>query len=202
MNILHLDASPQGIAASASRKLSAAAVARLQAKHASATVTCRDLSTHAPGHLNGLELSGFFTPADQWNDAQKTAMAPNLDILNEFLAADVIVIGTPMYNFGVPSSLKAWIDRVVRAGVTFKYGANGPEGLVTGKSLVILSSRGGVYSNTDWGRALDHQEQYLQDVLGFLGVKDCTRIRAEGTSMGPDMLKMAMDKAMEQIAAL
>ena len=129
-------------------------------------------------------------------------MAPNLDILNEFLAADVIVIGTPMYNFGVPSSLKAWIDRVVRAGVTFKYGANGPEGLVTGKSLVILSSRGGVYSNTDWGRALDHQEQYLQDVLGFLGVKDCTRIRAEGTSMGPDMLKMAMDKAMEQIAAL
>ncbi len=202
MNILHLDASPQGADASVSRQLSAAAVKRLQAKHAGATVTRRDLATDAPGHLSGIELGGFFTPPEQWNDAIKSAMALNGTILAEFQAADVIVIGTPMYNFGVPSSLKAWVDRVVRAGITFKYGANGPEGMVTGKSLVVLSSRGGVYEGTPWGAALDHQEKYLQDVMGFLGVKECTRIRAEGTNMGDEVKGKGVAAALAQIAAL
>jgi FMN-dependent NADH-azoreductase len=202
MNILHLDASPQGADASVSRQLSAAAVAQLKTKHAGATVTYRDLATNAPGHLSGLELGGFFTPPDQWNDAMKSAMALNGVILAEFQAADVVVIGSPMYNFGVPSSLKAWVDRVVRAGITFKYGANGPEGLVTGKSLVILSSRGGVYEGTPWGAALDHQEKYLQDVMGFLGVKECTRIRAEGTNMGDEVKGKAVAAALAEIAKL
>lgn len=202
MNILHLDASPQGADASVSRQLSAAAVARLQAKHAGATVTRRDLATDAPGHLSGIELGGFFTPADQWNDAMKSAMALNNTILAEFQAADVIVIGTPMYNFGVPSSLKAWVDRVVRAGITFKYGANGPEGMVAGKSLMVLSSRGGMYEGTPWGAALDHQEKYLQDILGFLGVTECTRIRAEGTNMGAEVKGKGVAEALAQIAAL
>jgi FMN-dependent NADH-azoreductase len=202
MNILHLDSSPQGAAASVSRQLSAAAVARLQAKHAGSTVVYRDLATDAPAHLTALDLAACYTPADQWNDAMKQTMVINTAILNEFQAADVIVIGVPMYNFGTPSSLKSWIDRVARAGVTFKYGANGPEGLVTGKSVVLLSSRGGIYEGTPWGPGLDHQEKHLQDFFGFLGIKDCTRIRAEGTNMGEDIKAKSVVQALEQIAAL
>ena len=202
MNILHLDASPQGAEASVSRQLSAATIAQLLAKNPGAKVTRRDLATDAPAHLTGLELGGFFTPPEQWNDAIKSGMALNNTILSEFLAADVIVIGTPMYNFGVPSSLKAWIDRVVRAGVTFKYTDKGPVGMVEGKALYVLSSRGGMYSNTDWGRALDHQEQYLQDILGFLGVKQCTRIRAEATNMGDEAKTKGVTAALAEIAAL
>ena len=107
-----------------------------------------------------------------------------------------------MYNFGIPSSLKAWVDRTVRSGVTFKYGAQGPEGIVTGKSLLILSSRGGVYEGTAWGPGLDHQEKYLQDIFAFLGIKDCTRIRAEGTNMGPEARAAGLETALAQIAAL
>jgi FMN-dependent NADH-azoreductase len=202
MNILHLDASPQGADASVSRQLSAAAVAQLKAKHAGATVTYRDLATNAPGHLGGLELAGFYIAREQWSDAIKASMGLSTAIMDEFQAADVIVIGTPMHNFGVPSSLKAWIDRVVRAGITFKYGANGPEGLVTGKSLVVLSSRGGVYEGTPWGAALDHQEKYLQDIMGFLGVKECTRIRAEGTNMGDEVKGKGVAAALAEIAKL
>ncbi len=202
MNILHLDSSPQSNDASVSRQLSKATVARLQAKHLGSTVVYRDLATHAPAHLSGLELGAFYTAPDQWNDAMKAAMVGNTEILNEFQAADVIVIGVPMYNFGMPSSLKAWMDRVIRAGITFKYTEQGPVGLVEGKSAIILSSRGGVYEGTTWGPGVDHQEKHLQDSFGFLGIKDCTRIRAEGTSMGDAVKSKAVADALAHIAAL
>ncbi len=202
MHILHLDASAQGAETSVSRQLSAAAVSRLKTKHSSARVTYRDLALNAPGHLSPLELGAYFSAPETWSDEVRGPMALNQALLDEFLAADLVVIGTPMYNFGIPSTLKAWVDRIVRTGVTFRYGAHGPEGMVTGKSLMILSSRGGAYEGTAWGPGLDHQEKHLQDIFAFLGVKDCTRIRAEGTNMGPEARAAGIVAALAEIAAL
>jgi FMN-dependent NADH-azoreductase len=147
-------------------------------------------------------LGAFFTAPDQWNDEMKEVMLLNTAILNEFQTADMIVIGVPMYNFGVPSGLKSWIDRLARAGITFKYGANGAEGLVKGKSVVILSSRGGVYEGTPLGPGLDHQEKYLQDFFAFLGITECIRIRAEGVSMGEANKAKSIADALTKIAEL
>jgi FMN-dependent NADH-azoreductase len=202
MKILHLDSSPQAFATSVSRQLSSAAVARLHVKYPNSTVVYRDLATDAPAHLTSADLAGVSTPAEQWNDKTKAVMVINDAILNEFQNADVIVIGVPMYNFSTPSSLKSWIDRVARAGVTFKYTDKGVEGLVKDKSVIILSSRGGFYEGTAWGPGLDHQEKYLQDFFAFLGITDCTRIRAEGTSMGESVKTNSINGALAQIAIL
>jgi FMN-dependent NADH-azoreductase len=118
------------------------------------------------------------------------------------LAADVVVIGAPMYNFGIPSQLKAWIDRVAQAGRTFKYGADGAVGLATGKRVIVASSRGGQYAGKPFEQALDHQEAYLRAVLGFLGMNDVTVVRAEGVAMGPDAKAAAMEAAHRQIDGL
>lgn len=202
MNILHLDSSPQALSMSVSRQLSSAAVERLHVKYPNSTVVYRDLATDAPAHLTSADLAGVSTPAEQWSDKTKAVMVINDAILNEFQKADIIVIGVPMYNFSTPSSLKSWIDRVARAGVTFKYTDKGVEGLVKGKSVVILSSRGGFYEETAWGPGLDHQEKYLQDFFAFLGVTDCTRIRAEGTSMGESVKTNSINQALAHILAL
>ncbi len=202
MNILHLDSSPQTLSTSVSRQLSSAAIARLHVKYPNSTVVYRDLATDAPAHLTSADLAGAFSPAEQWSEATKAVMVINDAILNEFQNADVIVIGVPMYNFSTPSSLKSWIDRVARVGVTFKYTEKGAEGLVKGKSVVILSSRGGFYADTAYGAGLDHQEKYLQDFFAFLGITDCIRIRAEGTSMGEPIKTNNINQALAQILAL
>jgi len=180
MKLLHLDSSILGDN-SASRELSAAIVARWQGAVPALAVTYRDLAGTPLPHLSGGSLTGA-DPAEA-ADAQC--------VLQEFLDADVIVIGAPMYNFGVPSTLKAWIDRVLVAGKTFRYTESGPQGLAGGKKVIIASSRGGAHQESGG----DFQESYLRFVLGFVGVTDIETVRAEGLAMSPQHRTDAMAAA-------
>ena len=188
MKLLHLDSSALG-ANSVTRELSAAIVARWQDAVPGLTVDYRDLDTNPLPHLTGGVLGGANADATAENDA---AMA-------QFLASDVIVIGAPMYNFGVPSTLKAWIDRVAVAGKTFRYTENGPEGLAGGKRVVIASGRGGIYGDSS---PADFQEAYLRQVFGFLGISDIEFVRAEGVAYSPQHRTDAMTAAHAAIPAL
>jgi FMN-dependent NADH-azoreductase len=189
MKLLHLDASALG-AYSVSRGLTAAIVAEFVQNHPGVEVTYRDLHAAPLGHW-GL-------PAGE-NDP---AAAESAAVLEEFLAADVVVIGAPMYNFSITSSLKAWIDRITVAGKTFQYTANGPEGLAGGKRVVIASSRGGVYSQGAPAASMDFQEPYLRAIFGFLGVTDIEFVRAEGVAMSDDHKAKAVGGAIASIGSV
>jgi FMN-dependent NADH-azoreductase len=202
MNVLHLDSSPLG-SASVTRQIGAAVAAELAGDAGS--VTYRDLAAQPIDHLDGALLAamrpaaGSTPPTDA---AVTTGLALNEELVTELFAAEAIVIGAPMYNFSVPTQLKAWIDRIAQAGRTFRYTAAGPEGLAGGRKVVIVSARGGVYAGTAYETALDHQEAYLRGVLGFLGMTDVTVIRAEGVAMGPEARDKAIAAALEQAGAL
>lgn len=197
-SILHIDTSPMG-ERSVSRKLGAKVLAELQGRFPDSNVTSRDLAATPLPHLTGSTLGAFFTPPEQRTPEQAAAAAQSDAAIAELKAADVIVIGAPMWNFGIPSALKAWIDHVVRAGQTFKYGANGVEGLIApGKKVIIVSSRGGVYSAGPMA-AMDFQEDYLRSVLGFIGLTDVSFVRAEGVAMGDDAAKAAVQSAETQL---
>ena len=122
-------------------------------------------------------------------------------LVSQFLAADVVVIGAPFYNFAIPTQLKAWIDRLAQPGRTFRYTADGPEGLAKGKTVIIVSTRGGVYSTNEAGQAMEHQESYLKVVLGFFGVTDVRIVRAEGLAMGGETRQQALAAAAQAIQA-
>lgn len=187
MNILHVDSSALGNH-SVSRELGRAVVEKALLVHPGAQVAYRDLAANPLPH---------WAPAA---DASDPAVRAGSDVLDEFLAADIVVIGAPMYNFSIPSTLKAWIDRVMVAGKTFRYGANGPEGLAGGKRVVIVSSRGGIYSEGPM-QALDFQEDYLRKVFGFIGVTDVEIVRAEGVNLSPESKVRAVGSALEAIRA-
>jgi FMN-dependent NADH-azoreductase len=201
MNILHIDASPLG-GASISRQLTASVVGKLTADHPTATVAHRDLIEDPISHLSG-ELLQVLRPAPGSTPPSGPTLRAEADqtdaLIKELLGADVIVIGAPMYNFSIPSQLKAWIDRVAQAGRTFRYTAEGPVGLATGKKVIVVSTRGGVYAGTAYEAAMDHQESYLRTVLNFLGMTDVTFVRAEGIAMKKDE---AVATAHRQIAEL
>jgi FMN-dependent NADH-azoreductase len=199
--ILHVDSSILG-AHSVSRSLSAVIVSRQQVLHPNSRVIYRDLEVDATLHLSDRHLAAF-----QGGDVTDPALGADLAIgsayIDDLFAADIIVIGAPMYNFSIPSQLKAWIDRVCVAGRTFQYGANGPEGLLPkGKRVFIASSRGGVYTGDSPAAGLEHHETYLRSVLGFIGLTDVTVVRAEGLSLGEDAKAAAIAKAKTEIAAL
>ncbi|AIF47899.1 FMN-dependent NADH-azoreductase [Dyella japonica] len=172
MKLLHLDASALG-SHSVSRGLTAAIVAELTANNPGTEVIYHDLAANPLPH---------WTPVA---DASDPVAVQGSQMIDEFLAADVIVIGAPMYNFSIPSQLKAWIDRVAVAGKSFRYTANGPEGLAGGKRLIIVSSRGGVYSQGP-AQPMDFQEPYLRAVFSFLGITDIEFVRAEGVNLSED----------------
>lgn len=196
--VLNVETSPLGDY-SVSRKLSAKIIAEIKSKHTDTQIVMRDLTTFTLPHLDGLTVGAYFTPPEKRNEAQIEALKLSDELVDELFAADIVVIGAPMWNFGIPSSLKAWIDHVARAGRTFKYGANGPESLLpAGKKVFIASSRGGVYSEGPMA-AMDHQESYLKTVLGFIGLHDVTFIRAEGVGKGEDAVKTAMHLAEVQL---
>ncbi|WAC27113.1 FMN-dependent NADH-azoreductase [Ancylobacter sp. SL191] len=198
--ILHIDSSILG-GYSATRALTADIVARQQALHPGARIVRRDLVADAALHLSDAHMAVFQgAPVSDPHLGQD--LATGGAYLDELFAADIVVIGAPMYNFSVPSQLKGWIDRVAVAGRSFKYGPNGPEGLVTGKKVFIASARGGVYSGQSPLAALDHQESYLLAALGFIGLTDVTIIRAEGLALGDDAKAAALAGAKAQIAAL
>lgn len=199
MKLLHVDSSILG-PASVSRQLSAAIVAAQQAAHPDLEVTRLDLSTDPIGHLTGQHLAAA-QGAAPGTPALASDLAAGIDALETFLASDIIVIGAPMYNFGVPSQLKAWIDRLAIAGRTFRYTENGPIGLAGGKRVIVASSRGGFYAGTTIA-ALDHQEAYLRGVFGFFGITDVTFIRAEGIALGQTQRDQAIATAQTEIRKL
>jgi FMN-dependent NADH-azoreductase len=161
-------------------------------------VVVRNLLTDPLPHLDDAILGAFFTPADQHTDAQKAVAARSEALIAELQAADVVVIAAPMYNFGISSQLKTYFDWIARAGITFRYGANGAEGLVTGKKVIVVTARGGKYLGTP----NDMHTPYLTMFLGFLGMTDVSFVHAEGLAMGPDAAGAALAGARESIAAL
>ena len=179
--ILQIESSPLN-ERSVSRKLTSKVLAELKRKHPDSQVIERDLATNPFPHLNGLTIGAFFTPPEQRNAMLSEAIKLSDQAVDELFAADVIVIGAPMHNFGTPSSLKAWIDHIVRARRTFRYGPSGPAGLVPSeKKVIIVSARGGVYSDGPM-KALDYQEPYLRAILGLIGLTNISFVRAEGVS--------------------
>jgi FMN-dependent NADH-azoreductase len=200
MKLLHVDSSILG-PGSVSRHLSASIVAQQQALHAGIEIVRRDLATDPVDHLSGLHLAAAQGAVPEAEPLQRD-LASGQAALEEFLAADIVVVGAPMYNFGIPSQLKAWIDRLAVAGRTFSYGANGPEGLAGGKTVIIASSRGGFYGADTQAAFLDHQETYLRGVFGFFGITDISFIRAEGVAMGEPQRQQAIDSAEAEIRKL
>jgi FMN-dependent NADH-azoreductase len=203
MKILHIDASPLG-GASISRQLTAAVVEHLKKEAPDATVTHRDLIKTPVAHLSG-ELLQVLRPAPGSappSDSIRLEAEQTETLITELLDSDVIVIGAPMYNFSIPSQLKAWIDRVAQAGRTFRYTSEGPVGLAVGKKAIVVSSRGGVYAGTAFEAAMDHQEAYLRTVLNFMGITDIAYVRAEGVGMGPEQKNEALASANRQISEL
>ena len=200
MKLLHVDSSITG-PGSVSRQLSAAIVAAEQALHPGLVVVHRDLAVDPVGHLTGAHLAAG-AGATPEQASIRDDFAAGQAVLDEFLAADIVVVGAPMYNFGIPSQLKAWIDRVAVAGKTFRYTETGPEGLAGDKQVLIASSRGGFYTAGAPAASLDHQETYLRGVFAFFGITDITFIRAEGLAIGPEQRDQSLKAAEAQISAL
>ncbi|WP_159015827.1 FMN-dependent NADH-azoreductase [Cognatiluteimonas profundi] len=184
MKLLHVDSSILG-QQSASRELSAAIVTRWKDAVPGLQVTYRDLDAAPLPHVSGRSLAGA--------DAPQAAEAGRA--LQEFLDADVVVIGAPMYNFGIPSTLKAWIDRLAVAGKTFHYTPNGPEGLAGGKKIILASTRGGFHQHS----GADFQEPYLRYLFGFFGITDIEIVRAEGLAVSPEQRTEGMTAAHRSI---
>lgn len=197
MKILHLISSPRG-QASSSIKLGNAIVQKLQKANPNSTVKVHDLTQTPFPHLEEVHLNSFFTPAESRSPELLQAVKHSDQAIAELKEADVIVIGLGMYNFGIHSSLKAWIDHIARRGETFSYSANGPEGLIKGKKVYLAITTGGVYSEGPM-KAYDFTESYLRTVLGFIGMTDVTVYRAEGLAM-PELKDTALEKAVESIA--
>jgi FMN-dependent NADH-azoreductase len=200
MRLLHIDASILG-ANSASRQLSAAVVENLRELTPDLQVTYRDLAANPLPHLSGAHLAAARGATPESPELRRE-LATSQSVLEEFLAADLIVIGAPMYNFTIPSQLKAWIDRIVVAGKTFRYGAAGPVGLAGDKRVIIAIARGGFYGEGAPAAALEHLESYLRGVFGFMGVTAPDFIIAEGLQVGPEQREKSMRLAMQAAAAL
>lgn len=198
MKLLHVDSSPLGTN-SVSRQLTQGIVAQWRAAHPGTTVEYLDLAAEAPSHLNADSLGFRLGPdAAGLSALQQRENAVSERLVSQFLDADVIVVGAPMYNFSVPSQLKAWIDRIAQAGRTFKYTEKGPVGLAGGKTLIVASTRGGAYSAAP---AMDHQESYLRTVFGFFGITDIRFVRAEGLAMGEEAKAKALAAAEADVVA-
>ena len=184
MKLLHIDSSVSG-ENSVSRQLTSQVVAKWRASHPDTEVQYLDLATDGPNHLSADALGFRVAPgAVGLTVAQRRENAVSEALVAQFLAADVVVIGAPLYNFSIPSQLKAWIDRIAQVGRTFTYSDKGPVGLAGGKTVIVASTRGGVYSTSEGGRAMEHQESYLQTVFGFFGITDVRLVRAEGLALG------------------
>jgi FMN-dependent NADH-azoreductase len=194
MRILQINSS-QRRAASQSTRLANRIVERLRDADPDATVTVRDLGADPHPVLDEAALGALFTPAAQRTIEQAQRVDLDDALIDELEAADVVVLGVPMYNFGVPAQLKNWIDAISRAGVTFRYTENGPEGLVTGKKVYVALTRGGLYRNTP----ADTQMPYLRTVFAFLGMTDVHFVYAEGLAMGAESEARALASAHEQI---
>jgi FMN-dependent NADH-azoreductase len=222
MKLLQIDSSISG-GQSVSRQLTASIVARLKQATPGLEITYRDLAIAPVPHqsptillakLKALYEAGALTAhTDEMvaaavqggamvDESAQAEFAETNVVLDEFLAADIVVLGAPMYNFGIPSQLKAWIDCLASPGKTFKYSATGVEGLAGGKKLIIASSRGGFYSSSSPMAFMDHQETFLTNFFGFIGIRDAVFIRAEGVGKGAEQRKLAIETALADVSAL
>ncbi len=200
MNLLHLDSSILGDQ-SVSRKLSAAIVARLKSGNPGVTETYRDLAAHPLSHLTSAYLAGQ-SPEVKHDQALQEDIAHGGRALEEFLQADTVVIGAALYNFTISSQLKAWIDRILVAGKTFRYTASGAEGLAGGKRVILGVARGGFYGPGTPHHSFEHAESYLRTVFGFIGVTDLEVVVAEGLAIGPEQREASIKAALDEIAKL
>lgn len=192
MNILHIDSSVLGDN-SASRGLTAEVVSRL--KRSGADVRYLDLAANPFPHFTMATLGALMTPAEQRTPEQQAEAALSDKAVDDLFWADTVVIGVPMYNFSIPSQLKTWIDRITMAGRTFRYTANGPEGLAGGRTVILVSTRGGLYGAASGAAHMEHQTSYLKSVLGFLGVTDIRIVEAEGLKVSPESAQAAIAAA-------
>ena len=197
MNILQINASARREGANSTR-IADMVVQRLLQRDPQARLSLRDLAATPHPMLDEAALGALFTPAEQRSAEQAARVALDDALIREVQAHDVLVIGVPMYNFGVPSQLKNWIDAIARAGVTFRYTQSGPQGLLTGKTVYLALARGGRYRDT----AADAQVPYLRTVLGFLGMTDLRLIYAEGFAMGPEAAAQALAQAQADLEAV
>jgi FMN-dependent NADH-azoreductase len=201
MNLLHVDSGILG-GISVTRQLSAALVARQRRLHPKVKITYRDLAQNPIPHLTGPYLAALTgTPAMHGPELAHD-LAIGTAVLEEFLAADLVVIGAPMYNFTIPTQLKAWFDRLAVAGKTFRYTESGAVGLLGGKRVLIASSRGGFYGVDSPLHAVDHQETYLKAILGFFGITQVQFVRAEGVAISPQFRETALRTALDQIGQM
>jgi FMN-dependent NADH-azoreductase len=200
--LLHLDASP--LETSVSRELAREFVAAWKSSHPDGTVLYRDLAALAPAPVTQSWIYAAYTPADSHTPEQKALLAHSEELIQELETADEIVIGVPMHNFSIPSSLKLWIDQVVRAGRTFSYGSEGPKGLLKNKKATLLVASGGVYSPDSPAAALNFVEPYLKTILGFIGITDVRFVTVGGVAQ---LMSGAIDRdtllkpALQQIRA-
>ncbi|PZU89371.1 MAG: FMN-dependent NADH-azoreductase [Chelatococcus sp.] len=183
---------------SVSRKLAADTVAQLRAQHPGLEVVERDLAADPVPHLTA-ETTAVIRGGEATTPAQIAAKRLSEDLIGELKAADIVVIGAPMYNFGIPSTLKTWFDYVLRAGLTFQYSEAGPEGLLKGKRAIVIESRGGLYSSGP-AQPMDSQEPHLRTMLGFIGIADTAFIRAEKLGYGPEAKAQAISDAQAELA--
>ena len=197
MNILQINASARREGANSTR-IADMVTQRLLQREPQARLSLRDLAATPHPMLDEAALGALFTPADKRSPEQAARVALDDALIQEVQAHDVLVIGVPMYNFGVPSQLKNWIDAIARAGVTFRYTESGPQGLLTGKTVYLALARGGRYRDT----AADAQVPYLRTVLGFLGMTDLRLIYAEGFAMGPEAAAQALAQAQVDLEAV
>ncbi|WP_445938710.1 FMN-dependent NADH-azoreductase [Pseudomonas sp.] len=181
---------------SVSRQLTAQFIANWSAANPVDQIKVRDLVVDQVPHLDANLLGGWMTPATQQSEAEQAALALSSLLTDELLAADVLVLAAPMYNFAIPSTLKAWLDHVLRAGVTFKYTETGPQGLLSGKRAFVLTARGGIYA----GGTQDHQEPCLRQALAFVGIHDVSFIHAEGLNLGGEFMEKGLNQAKAQLA--
>jgi len=203
-NILHIESSPRG-SDSYSHQAARSIVNELQTRNPASDVVIRDLTQNPPPHVGLAFIAANYTAPDQRTADQARTLALSDTLIDELFAADTIVVAVPMHNFGVPSTLKAWIDHISRVGRTFSYGANGPQGLLKGKRAILVLASGGVYSNGQM-KAFDFTEPYLRAVLGFLGITDVDVVRVEGvavSAIGPERaLAAAGTRSKELVAGL
>lgn len=180
-----------------STKLADAVVEKLMTSDPESSVKTMDLTDKPFPHLDELHFNSFFTPESDRSEEMKEAVKPSGMAIEALMDADIVVIGVAMYNFGIPSALKAWVDHIARAGITFKYSGNGPEGLVKNKKVYLCIATGGIYSKGDM-KSFDFTETYLRTVLGFLGMVDITAFRVEGINVS-GIKETALEKAIENI---
>ena len=197
--VLHVDSSISG-GPSATRQLSAEVVSVLRKTLPNIEVVRRDLELAPLPHLDSKMLAAMW-PENEVDENTRAEIAKNEFVLDEFIGADIVVIGAPMYNFTIPTQLKAWIDRILIAGRTFRYTESGAIGLAGEKKVIVVSSRGGNYESGGPQASLDFQEVYLQTVFHFLGIRDLEFVRAEGTALGPKQRENAILAAFDSVPA-